>query len=247
MSEIKLTNLSFEYGDGIRALDGVTLQFKRHSATALVGPNGAGKTSLLMAISGLIRTQGEVLVDDQILNDQSIERLRRSMSFVFQNPDDMLFMPTVHEDVLFGLDTLGLDQAQAERRAAEALALVSLAGYERRSSHHLSYGERRRVCLATALARKSEIILFDEPTRELDPHGRRNFIDLFNKMEGTLLLATHDLELVLETCPHMVLLDGGSVIATGNPHKILEDSTLMESHRLEVPHSLTPHPLIQQR
>lgn len=242
MSNISIVNMSFIYGDGTPALHDIDLSFDSSQRTALVGPNGAGKTSLLMAVAGLIDTSGEILINNTQLDKGSREALREEMSFVFQNPDEMLFMPTVEEDVIFGLDTLGLTEDQARDRTKEALSLVSLSGYEQRSAHHLSYGERRKVCLATALARRSSITLFDEPTRELDPQGRRNFIRLFKKMEGTLVLATHDLELVLETCPQMVLLDGGKVVVTGNPREILADRELMESHKLEVPHSLTKHP-----
>ena len=242
MSRIDIKDLSFEYGDGTPAFHEIELHFAHNSRTALVGPNGAGKTSLLMAIAGLITATGEIRIADRVLDKDSKESLRKQMSFVFQNPDEMLFMPTVLEDVSFGLDTLGLSEEHARNRTVEALGMVGLNGYENRSSHHLSYGERRKVCLATALARRSAITLFDEPSRELDPQGRRTFIELFKEMKGTLLLASHDLELVLETCDHMVLLDAGSVIITGDPRLILSDQHLMEAHKLEVPHSLTSHP-----
>ena len=242
MSSIGIRNLNFKYADGTSALKEVTLDLPASSRTALVGPNGAGKTSLLMALAGLIRSDSQIRIGEILMNEDSKHELRETMSFVFQNPDEMLFMPTVQEDILFGLDTLGLDERQAHECMTEALSMLSLSGYEQRSSHHLSYGERRKVCLATALARRSSVVLFDEPTRELDPQGRRTFIRLFDQMEGTLVLATHDLELVLETCDQMVLLDHGQVITMGDPRPILMDAQLMERHRLEVPHSLTRHP-----
>ncbi|MCF7823192.1 MAG: energy-coupling factor ABC transporter ATP-binding protein [Candidatus Marinimicrobia bacterium] len=242
MSSIQLRQLSFHYSDGISALDRIDLQLESGSRTALVGPNGAGKTSLLLAVAGLIKSTGDILINDVPMTIKRTEQLRREMSFVFQNPDEMLFMPTVLEDVCFGLDTLDLDETEAVERAHQALSLVSLEGYDQRSSHHLSYGERRKVCIATAMARQSAITLFDEPTRELDPFGRRTFIDLFHQMSGTLILATHDLELVLETCDRMILLDGGQIIQIGNSAKILGDKDLMKAHKLEVPHSLTWHP-----
>ena len=241
MSQIQIKQLSYTYHDGFPALTGIDLELGAESRTALVGPNGAGKTSLLLAITGLIKGTGIVRIGDTQLSPENNHSLRKQMSFVFQNPDEMLFMPTVIEDVCFGLDTLGLDDDAALERAREALARVSLEGFEDRSAHHLSYGERRKVCIATALARRSPINLFDEPTRELDPYGRRNFINLFNQMPGTLILATHDLELVLETCGQMILLDQGRVIKGGDPEAILGDSELMKRHKLEVPHSLTRH------
>ena len=242
MSQIQISKLNYTYSDGIAALKDIDLNLKQDSKTALVGPNGAGKTSLLLAIVGLIKTEGEILIGNTQLTPESVIDLRKGMSFVFQNPDELLFMPTVLEDVCFGLDTLGLTEKQIELRARKALEQVQLSEFEQRSAHHLSYGERRKVCLATSLARQSTLVIFDEPTRELDPHGRRNFINLFLKMAGTLILATHDLELVLETCDQMILIDGGQIIKMGNPKSILIDKELMEHHRLEVPHSLTHHP-----
>ncbi|MCF7826967.1 MAG: energy-coupling factor ABC transporter ATP-binding protein [Candidatus Marinimicrobia bacterium] len=242
MSQLSVKGLSYTYSDGVPALKGLDFQLETGSRTALVGPNGAGKTSLLLAIAGLLQTQGEILINHAPLTAKNADSLREHMSFVFQNPDEMLFMPTVIEDVCFGLDTLGLDDKMALERGQAALSQVSLEGYEQRSAHHLSYGERRKVCIATALARRSDITLFDEPSRELDPYGRRNFIDLFHKMTGTMILATHDLELVLETCTQMILLDEGQIIKMGKPDEILGDVQLMESHKLEVPHSLTRHP-----
>lgn len=242
MSQIQISNLVFTYSDGIQALNEIDLNLESGSKTALVGPNGAGKTSLLMAIAGLIQVQGEIQIGATLLTPETADELRKSMSFVFQNPDEMLFMPTVVEDVCFGLDTLGLTERQIEVRAREVLEQVALTGFEHRSAHHLSYGERRKVCLATCLARRSSLTLFDEPTRELDPQGRRNFINMFHEWGGTLILATHDLELVLETCDQMVLIDNGKIIKVGHPQDILANAKLMKAHRLEVPHSLSRHP-----
>ena len=242
MSQLSLHDLSFSYSDGTPALQQVALNLESGTRTALVGPNGAGKTSLLLAVAGLIHFTGRVQIDGTSMTDQSQQDLRKGMSFVFQNPDEMLFMPTVLEDVCFGLDTLGLVGEAIQERARQALEAVSLAGFEQRSAQHLSYGERRRVTLATALARRSSLTLFDEPTRELDPYGRRNFIQLFQSLPGTLVLASHDLELVLETCSAMVLLDKGRIVAQGVPRQLLADKDLMTAHRLEVPHSLIRHP-----
>ncbi|MEA3285754.1 MAG: ABC transporter ATP-binding protein, partial [Candidatus Marinimicrobia bacterium] len=214
MSRIQISKLTFTHSDGIQALQEIDLELNSGSRTAVVGPNGAGKTSLLMAIAGLIKVNGEIQIEDTLLSSSTVEELRKNMSFVFQNPDEMLFMPTVMEDVCFGLDSLGLNEAQAKTRAHEALEQVSLIGFEHRSAHHLSYGERRKVCLAICLARRSPLTLFDEPSRELDPQGRRNFINMFREWGGTLILATHDLELVLETCEQMILIDDGQIIKT---------------------------------
>jgi len=242
MSQVQVKQLTYTYGDGIQALRSIDFHLRSGSKTALVGPNGAGKTSLLMALAGLIEFEGSIVIDDIRLSKNTIAHLRQKMSFVFQNPDEMLFMPTVLEDVCFGLDTLGLDEENARTRAREALTQVSLEGFEQRSAHHLSYGERRKVCLATSLARQSSLTLLDEPTRELDPRGRRIFINLFADMPGTRLLATHDLELILESCEQMILLDAGQIIIQGDPKKILANNRLMVQHGLEVPHSLTRHP-----
>ena len=242
MSQLIIHSLNFNYSEGASALVDIDLTVESGQRLALVGPNGAGKTSLLLAVAGLVTYEGDVLIGGERFTKANRHDLRQKMSFVFQNPDEMLFMPTVMEDVCFGLDSLGLDSQQAEVRAKKALEAVSMEGFGNRSAQHLSYGERRRVTLATAIARQSSLILFDEPTRELDPYGRRQFIDLFLGMGGTQLLATHDLELVLETCEEMVLLDKGCIIAKGGPRQLLADKALMEEHRLEVPHSLIQHP-----
>lgn len=242
MSQLTLHQVNFRYGDGRSALRSIEVNIASGSHTALVGPNGAGKTSFLLAAAGLINYDGDVLIDGLGYSKKTKQEIRKNVSFVFQNPDEMLFMPTVIEDVCFGLDSLGLTDAEALAQAQEALDAVSLSAFAERSAHHLSYGERRRVTLATALARKSTLTLLDEPTRELDPYGRRQFIDLFHAMEGTLILATHDLELVLETCDDMLLMDQGEIINRGDPRELLADEALMTQHRLEVPHSLIQHP-----
>jgi cobalt/nickel transport system ATP-binding protein len=165
-------------------------------------------------------------------------QLPAKLGIVFQNSDEQIFNPTVFDDVAFGPLNLGLPKDEVQRRVVEALAGVGLAGYEERVPFHLSGGEKRRVALAGVLAMGPEILLLDEPTLQLDPRGRRELLHLLKGLTATRLIATHDLELVLELCGRVVLLDQGTIIADGQPREILGDATLMDKHGLEVPHSL---------
>jgi cobalt/nickel transport system ATP-binding protein len=165
-------------------------------------------------------------------------RLPSKVGIVFQNSDDQLFHASVFDDVAFGPLNLGLGPEQVRARVAEALAQVRLTGTEQRVPLHLSGGEKRRVALAGVLAMRPEVLLLDEPSSGLDPRGRREFIGLVNQLASTKVIAAHDLELVLQTCRRVLVLDGGRLIADGPAREILADTALMEQHGLEVPPSL---------
>ena len=169
---------------------------------------------------------------------QNIETIRRQVGLVFQDPDDQLFCPTVAEDVAFGPQQLGLTASETSARVNQSLAQAGLAGFERRSTHHLSHGEKRRVCLAGVLACEPAILILDEPTSDLDPRGRREFKALLRKIPATKLIATHDLELAVELCARTIILDRGQIIADGRTVELLADEALMLAHGLERPHIL---------
>ena len=160
---------------------------------------------------------------------------------MFQDPDDQLFCPTVQEDVAFGPQQLGLADAEVAERARKALAQAGLADFGRRATHHLSHGEKRRVCLAGVLACEPSVLVLDEPTSNLDPRGRREFKALLRQISATKLIATHDLELVVELCSRAVVLDHGLVVADGPTVELLNDEALMLAHGLERPHILRHH------
>jgi cobalt/nickel transport system ATP-binding protein len=253
--------LEYCYPDGKRALNGVDLAIRRGESVALVGPNGAGKSTLLLHLNGLLPGKGRgpighshaiggaagdgrrgrrpsVWIDGLEVNERNAHQVRRRVGLVFQDPDDQLFCNTVIEDVAFGPLNLGQAPAEARRIAEESLRRVDLEAEAGRPPHHLSFGERKRVCLAGVLACRPSVLVLDEPTANLDPRGRRRFIRLAQGLDCTTLIATHDLEMVLEVCRRVVLLDAGRVVADGPCREVLADAERLEAHGLERPLSL---------
>jgi cobalt/nickel transport system ATP-binding protein len=236
---VRLTRLSYTYPDGTRALEGIDLDVGEGERVALVGPSGAGKSTLLLHLNGVLTGTGGVRVMGQLLEGADLREIRRHVGLVFQDPDDQLFCPTVLEDVAFGPLNMGFPAQEISSRVERVLADVGLnQSFRNRSSHHLSHGERKRVALASVLVMEPKILALDEPTSNLDPRNRRHLIDLVAALPITLLLATHDLEMVLALCPRTVVMDGGKIWAQGETGPILSDSALMEEHGLEVPLSL---------
>ena len=239
---LEIENLHYAYSDR-EALSGVSLRVERGERVALVGPNGAGKSTLLLCIIGVLRGRGVVRVGGETLSRSTLREIRRRAGLVFQDPDDQLFMPTISEDVAFGPSQMGLSREEIASRVEEALGSVGLAGFGPRAPHHLSGGEKRAASVATVLSMHPEMLALDEPTGGLDPRSRRRLIDFLRDeflrgREQTLLVATHDLEMVLDLCGRTVLLAGGKVVAEGETRRVLSDGPLMEAHGLEVPLSI---------
>lgn len=233
------SGLRFAYPGRPEALRGIDLEIGCGERVGVVGPNGAGKTTLFHLACGLLQpAAGRIEVFGAPQRPGAFDP---RLALLFQHADDQLFCPTVAEDVAFGPRNLGLDRAEIEARVREALAAVGALALAERPVHHLSGGEKRVVSLAGALALRPRLILFDEPSSGLDSRNRRRLIALLQAMTQTLLLASHDLELLLETCERAVLLDEGRVIAEGPIRAILGDAGLMTAHGQEVPHSLIPH------
>jgi cobalt/nickel transport system ATP-binding protein len=238
---LEVIGLSFAYPDGHEALHDVGLHVHHGERVALLGPNGAGKTTLLLHLNGILRpSSGVVRVAGLEVGDESLLEVRRRVGLVFQDPDDQLFMPTVGQDVAFGPANFGLDGLELENRVAEALGAVSMRGALDRAPHHLSYGERRRVAIATVLAMQPEILVLDEPTSNLDPASRRELIELLRSLPITQLVVTHDLPFALELCPRALVMDEGRIVASDATVGVLTDETLMKSHRLELPYRFDP-------
>ena len=237
---IQVEALCFTYPDGTQALDQVSLQVAASEQVALVGPNGSGKSTLLLHLNGLLRTStGEIRVAGLPVTDDNLGQMRASVGLVFQNPDDQLFSPLVYEDVAFGPLHMGLPESEVRARVEQALAAVGMVGFEKRISHHLSVGEKKRVALATVLSMKPKILILDEPSAGLDPRGRRNLIDLLQTLDQqTMLISTHDMRLAYELCSRTIVLDQGRVVADGVTTDILNDAQLMEQHGLERPYSI---------
>lgn len=237
---IEVAQLTFAYPQGRLALEDVSFGISRGESVGLVGPNGAGKTSLFLCLTGVLSPRrGTVRVAGLEVGDAAQRKsLPAHVGIVFQNSDDQLFNATILDDVAFGPLNLGLPAEEVRRRAEEALAQVGMSGQEHRVPFQLSGGEKRRVALAGVLAMRPEVLLLDEPSMFLDPRGRRELIGLLNSLEGTKLIASHDLELILQTTQRVLVLDEGKVVADGLPMEILGEETLMEAHGLEVPYSL---------
>jgi len=194
---------------------------------------GAGKSTLLLHLNGILRGEGTVRVMGQEVAEPNLARIRAQVGLVFQDPDDQLFSPTVFDDVAFGPLYAGLPEEEIQRRVAWALAQVGLEGYAERVSHHLSLGEKKRAAIATVLAMQPEVLALDEPTLGLDPRTRRRLIGLLRELPQTMLVATHDMRMVAEVFPRMVVLDEGRVVADGPTDELLADRQLLETHGLE--------------
>lgn len=239
---LEVQNLRYRYHDGTEALGGVSFRIAPGECVGLLGPNGSGKSTLLLHLNGILPDahgeNGTVRVNGALLVRANLEAIRRQVGLVFQDPDDQLFCPTVAEDVAFGPQQLGLAETEVKQRVQQALAQVGLPGFGQRTTHHLSHGEKRRVCLAGVLACQPTILVFDEPTSDLDPRGRREFKALIRQLPGTKLIATHDLEMVVELCPRAIVLDRGEVVADGETRGVLSNEPLMLAHGLEKPHIL---------
>jgi len=241
---LAVTGLHFAYPDGSVALHGVDLTVGAGERVALLGPNGAGKTTLVLHLNGILHggagtvEVGGLRVDPA--DRATLAEVRRRVGIVFQDPDDQLFMPTVAEDVAFGPANLGVRGPELQARVDEALAAVDMADHRDQVPHHLSFGQRRRVAVATVLAMRPEILVLDEPSSNLDPASRRELSQILQSLPVTVLMVTHDLPYALELCPRSVILDTGRIVADGPTPDLLADGDLMAAHRLELPFGFDP-------
>ena len=233
---VELRGVEFRYPDGHEALRGVDLAVAPGERVAVLGPNGSGKSTLVLHLNGVLSpTAGAVAVDGLPVAGSDLTEIRRRVGIVFQDPDDQLFMPTVGRDVAFGPANLGLAGEELRARTAAALDAVGMADAADRPPHHLSLGQRRRVALATVLSMDPTLLVFDEPSANLDPVARRELADLVLRLGRTTLVVTHDLLYAAELCPRAVILDEGRVVADGPTRNLLADAELLAAHRLELP------------
>jgi cobalt/nickel transport system ATP-binding protein len=234
-----IEDLAFAYPDGNQALFGVNLRVERGEFVAILGPNGAGKTTLVMHMNGIHPAEhGSVSVAGEVIDTKDkdlLRRIRGKVGVVFQDPDDQLFMPTVGEDIAFGPYNMGLRGAELDAAVDHALALVHMSEFKDRPPHHLSFGQRRRVAVATVLAMKPEILVLDEPSSNLDPASRRELANILRELKITTLMVTHDIPYAYELCERSIILSGGIVVADGDTKTILSDSKLLSENRLELP------------
>jgi cobalt/nickel transport system ATP-binding protein len=233
---VEVEHLHYAYPDGFEALKGVDFAMARGEKVALVGPNGAGKSTLMLHLNGInTPDHGAVRVAGTTVDRSTVRRIRAEVGIVFQDPDDQLFSPTVFDDVAFGPLHMGVPEAEIHARVERALASVGMAGFERRLPHHLSLGQRKRVAIATVLSMDPSVLVLDEPSAGLDPRGRRELIRLLLALPQTMLVSTHDMRLVAEVFPRVVVMDGGLIVADGPTDAILTDDALLEAHGLERP------------
>ncbi len=236
---IALQGIEYAYPDGTRALVGINLSIAPGERVALLGPNGAGKSTLILHINGIVRASvGTAAIQGTQLTDATVRDIRSRVGLVFQDPDDQLFMTTVYDDVAFGAQNMGLDRDEVDRRVHEALHAVGLADTASRPGQHLSFGQKKRIALATVLAMSPEVLVLDEPTSNLDPRAKRKMVSLLESLDSTLVVATHDMELAWTLCERAVVIDGGRVVADGPAKKIMTDEDLLDTHGLELPPSV---------
>jgi cobalt/nickel transport system ATP-binding protein len=232
---LSVEQLSFSYPDGHPALHSVSICIAKGEKAALVGPNGAGKSTLMLHLNGILNGKGQVQVGGLEISKKNLPTIRAMVGMVFQNPDDQLFSPTVYEDVAFGPLHMGLEEKEITQRVSAALEQVGMSRFASRLSHHLSTGEKKRIAIATVLSMDPQILVLDEPTAGLDPRARRSLINLLHELPLTMLVSTHDLLMVRELFPRMIIMDEGRVVADGPTEALLADPSLLEQHGLELP------------
>ena len=237
---VRVEGLEFAYPDGRVALKGVDLAVEAGERVAVLGPNGAGKTTLALHLNGIHRpSAGTVTIGETPVVEENLAEIRKAVGLVFQDANDQLFMPNVGEDVAFGPANLGLTDEDLEQRVREALAAVGGEELTSRPAHHLSGGERRRAALATVLAMEPEVLVFDEPSSDLDGAGRRELVATLTPLPMTQIIITHDLPLALELCPRAVIMRDGRIVADGDIRSLLADDLLLAENRLELPFGFT--------
>lgn len=233
---VQVEDLAFRYPDGTRALEGLSFRIVHGESVAIVGANGAGKSTLLLHLNGyLAPTEGKVRIGDFPLTRETVQDVRKTVGMVFQDPDDQLFMPTVYEDVAFGPLNLGLPREEVESRVTEALGRVDALRLKDRPPYKLSGGEKRAVAIATVLAMSPSILVMDEPTSNLDPRARRHLIELLKTFQHTKIVATHDLDMVVDLCTRTIVMKDGKITADGPTLEVFQDNALLEASHLEKP------------
>ena len=236
---LSISNLHFAYPDNPDVLCGVDLTIAPGERVGLIGPNGAGKTTLFHSICGVLKpTAGEISLFGKPVQPG---KFHPEVGLVFQYPEDQIFSPSVRDDIAFGPLNMGLAQEEVTRRVDATMARMGLTEFAERPPHHLSGGQKRTVAIAGVQAMQPQLVIYDEPSANLDIRSRRRLINDLCESEETVLVASHDLEMILEVCERVFLLDEGRIIASGPTRRMMADSALMEAHGLERPHSLEPH------
>ena len=241
---LNINNLSYSYPDGHEALKDIGFSIQKRESIAILGPNGAGKTTLILHLNGILGSlSGKIEVDGLKYTTENIAKIRETVGVVFQDPDDQLFMPTVIEDVMFGPKNFGYSNEDAEKNAVEALRMVGMDDFQDRAPHHLSFGQKRKVAIATVLASKPKLLVLDEPASNLDPASRRDLIEILKNLNISIILVTHDLPMALEICERSIILNEGEIKEDSQTKIILQNEKIMKENRLELPFGFALHHL----
>ena len=238
MKMIEFQNVSFSYDGERPVVENLSFTIGSGESVGLIGANGAGKSTIMKLLLGLFSGQGQILVDELPVNKQNLPAIRQKIGFVLQDSDNQMFMPTVYEDMIFGPRNYGLSKEEAEQRVDAVLNRLGLVELKHRYNHKISGGEKRMAAIATILTMEPETILMDEPSTALDPVNRRTVINTINTLPQTKLIASHDLDMILDTCQRVILLSRGKIVADGPAERILRDQALLEANRMELPFCL---------
>lgn len=232
---IKFENVCFSYENGTQILKDLSFEISEGETVGLIGCNGAGKSTLMKVLLGLLPHEGIVKVSDLELNKNNLEEIRRKLGFVLQDSDNQMFMPTVYEDMMFGPLNYGHTKEEAEARVDEVLEQLNLTYLKHKYNHKISGGEKRMAAIATILTMRPKVILMDEPSTALDPENRRRVINAINDLNITKIIASHDLDMILDTCDRVILMHDGKIIADGKTEDILRDEKLLKENHMELP------------
>ena len=244
---LEISNLTYQYPDGYKALNGISFNLDKGDSLGILGPNGAGKTTLILHLNGILGAMdSSIKLDNMEFIEDNLAQIRKTVGVVFQDPDDQLFMPTVLEDVMFGPKNFGFSDEASMKNAVEALNMVGMNKYQNKAPHHLSFGQKRKVAIASVLASKPQLLVLDEPSSNLDPSSRRELIDILLSLEVSIILVTHDLPMALEICPRSIVVNGGSITQDGVTKELLTNDKIMKENRLELPFGFALHHLDEE-
>lgn len=239
--QIEAVNASFAYEKNQPVIENLNFQIRKGERVGLIGANGIGKSTILRLLTGLLEHEGSIRMFGMEVCREHLGEIRRRTGYVFQDSDNQLFMPTVYDDLAFAPRNYGMSREEVEQRVDEALMRIGIRHLKYKQNYKMSGGEKRMACIAVILAMKPDVILMDEPSTALDPYNRRTLIRLLNRMQETKLIASHDLDMILETCGRVILLGPEGIRADGPAEEILRDRELLESCRLELPYCLQSH------
>lgn len=232
---IKFDNVCFSYENGTQVLKDLNFEIAEGEKVGLIGCNGAGKSTLMKVLLGLLPHEGVIKVSELELNKKNLEEVRRKLGFVLQDSDNQMFMPTVYEDMMFGPLNYGHTKEEAEARVDEVLDLLDLKYLKNKYNHKISGGEKRMAAIATILTMRPKVILMDEPSTALDPENRRRVINAINDLNITKIIASHDLDMILDTCDRVILMHDGVIVADGKTEEILRNEKLLKENHMELP------------